>query len=250
MNTLGTGFYANDQRDVCIKELQERAEVVWDAYRRAIDSARTPWSEDLRDLLVQRIRQEVERDIGYLEEMAQNVIVPYGHSFDLFLRDAWPGMLERIEVEIEFFGLKQQAIATPLGTQLSSPRYAGPASHWSRVQAALQEEPPDLLGAAREAIHTVEATAKVVIGPSSATLGDCIKQMRATRAIPPVLAKQLEALWGYASNLEGLRHGSASGQPPGSAELLYVVESSEAAVKLFLRLDRGVEGNTLESQAH
>jgi hypothetical protein len=202
-----------------------------------ISDARVGWSAPLRDAIIQRIKSEIEADIGYIEEMARDVIVHHGHSFDLFLRNGWPDMLTRIEAEIDLFGLKQQPAPTALAVQLSSPRYVGPALHWSRVQEALAADVPDLIGAAREAIHTVEALARVLSGLPSDSLGDCIKTLKKNGLLPSAVAKQMETLWGYSSNLETVRHGSATAAVPDAPELLFVVESAEVACRLMLRVD-------------
>lgn len=51
-------------------------------------------------------------------------------------------------------------------------------------------EVPDLMGAAREAVHTVEGLAKIVAGLPHATLGDCIKHLRSNGILSPAIAKQ------------------------------------------------------------
>lgn len=239
--TSGSNAYVRAQMDACIRELYERAEAIWMAYRTVISDAGVAWSAEVRDVVVQRIKSETEPDIGYLEEMARDVIVRHGHGFELFLSNRWPAILARIEAEIDLFAIKQRPVPTMVADQLSSPRYAGPALHWRRVQAALAANPADLVGAAREAIHTVESLARVITGKHNATLGECVKILKSNKVIPAAVAKQIEALWGYSSNLEGVRHGSSTGDVPGAAELLFVVESAEASSKLLLSLDRAAD---------
>lgn len=236
--TAGTNAYARAQMNACIHELNERAEAIWVAYRTVISEARVAWSAEVREVVVQRIKSETEPDIGYIEEMARDVIVRHGHGFELFLRNRWPDMLARIETKVDLFGINQRPVPGELITQLSSPRYAGPAIHWRRTQEALVASPPDLVGAAREAIHTVESLAKVLTGKHTATLGDCIRTLKSSNVMPAAVAKQMDALWGYSSNLESVRHGSSTGDIPGEAELLFVVGSAEASSKFLLSLDR------------
>lgn len=235
--TLGSGFYALAQKEACLHEVNDRLDALWGAYRRVMTDFRLPWDDRLRDDVLARIRQDLEQDIAYIEEMARNVIVQHGHSFDLFLRDAWPGMLDRLTAEVDLFGKRQRPTSTPLALQLGAPRYAGPAEHWRRAEAFRCSDPPDLLSAARESIHAVEALAKLLTGDASATLGECVKTLR-NQGLPGTVAKQLEALWGHASNLAGVRHGSHSGELPHDAELLFVIETSEAAARLLLHRDR------------
>lgn len=236
---LPTGFYAQAQKDACIRELNERADEIWSAYKKVISEASVPWSATLRDSLVARISNELVEDAARIEEMARTVITPYGHGLDLFLRAACPTAVSRISAEIDVFGLRHRSLTTPLSDQLVAPRYAGPARHWARMNELRRAEVPDILGAAREAVHTVEGLAKMVTGLPDATLGDCIKNLRSRGIINPAIAKQLEGLWGFVNTAPGLRHGAHESAEISEIELLYTVDASEAAAQMLLRLDRG-----------
>lgn len=115
---------------------------------------------------------------------------------------------------------------------MTAPRYAGPAYHWSRVNDLRRTEVPDLLGAARESVHTVEGLAKIVAGLPNATLGDCIKDLRNRGVLNPAIAKQLEGLWGFVNTASGLRHGAHEMVDIEEAELLYTMDASEAAAQM------------------
>lgn len=234
---LGAGFYASAQRDACIEELRQRAQAAWEAYRRVISSAKVPWSPEVREDVLESIRTAVENDISYLEDNARDVILPHGHSFDLFLRNAWPDIFAQVTAEVDLFALQQRPARSPLANLLAPPRYAGPLLHWRRSQEASESDPSDDLGAAREAVHMVEGLARVVTAQSQATLGECVKWLRAERQLPSAMAKQLEMLWGYSSNLAGMRHGAPSADGPSQIELQFVLESAEVAAHLLLRLD-------------
>lgn len=237
--TLGAGFYVEEQKKASIAEFDSRVDVLWDVYSRIVTESRTAWSPELRDSIVDRIKNDVEADISVVEEMARRVIVPHGHGFDLFLRAKWPAILDRITAEIDLFGLNQTGARTELGKQLSAPRYQGPADHWRRSQEALSGSDPDFLVAAREAIHMVEGISRILVGKPNDTLGEAIKTLRQKSVLSSPISKQIELLWGLVSNLEGVRHGSSGMETPSDAEMIYVVDGATAVANLLLRLDRG-----------
>lgn len=74
-SALGTA-YAEAQKDACIRELNERANEIWSAYKRVINEASIPWSVAVRDALVARIANELEYDTARIEEVARSVITP------------------------------------------------------------------------------------------------------------------------------------------------------------------------------
>jgi hypothetical protein len=236
---LGIGVYAADQREACGRELYERADEIWAAYRRVIADAGVAWSNELRAQLNQRVASELEADAVRIEEMARDVIVPHGHSFDLFMRPVCSQTLERIGAEIDLFGLRQRPIPSPVADQLAAPRYAGPAAHWRKADEFRRAETPDLASAAREAVNAVEGLAKIIAGLPDSTLGECIKALRTSGRLHAALAKQIEGLWGFVNTTPGFRHGAHTSATASDSELLFVLDSCDAAARLLLRLDCG-----------
>lgn len=237
--TLGAGFYAEEQKRVCVQELNERADAIWSTYKRVLSDAAITWTAEVRVEIHKRIASEIQTDASYLEDMARGVIVQHGHSFDLFLTTGAGAIIDRIDAEMDLFALRHRPIPSPVAEQLRAPRYAGPATHWSRVDDLRRGEPPDLKSAAREAIHAVEGLAKIIAAKPSGTLGDCIKALRGSGRAPAPIAKQLEGLWGFVNAEPGLRHGAHTQPETTDAELLYVIDSSEAALRYLLSLDVG-----------
>jgi len=119
------------------------------------------------------------------------------------------------------------------------PRYAGPYSHWQAAQEHLSAEDPDYAGAAREAVNAVEALCRILVGQPSATLGDCLKEIRRRGLMHAALAKSIEGLWGFASDEPGVRHGAATAPSVKAVEARYVVEASSACLVLLLSIDAG-----------
>jgi hypothetical protein len=232
-------FYATDQQDACVKEIEDRTDVIWNAYKRVIVEARIVWTAAIREQIVARIVEMLDADVPYVEEMAREVIVGYGHGFSLFLRDSRPEIERRIAVEMDLFALQHQPVGASVRDQLQAPRYAGPRDHWIGVDRAMKQSPPDFAAAAREAVNGVEGLAKIVAASPTDTLGDCIKLLRKSERLDGALAKGLESLWGFANT--HFRHGAHVTRSLSEAETAYVIESCEAATKLLLSLDALIE---------
>ena len=84
----------------------------------------------------------------------------------------------------------------------------------------------------------VESLAMLVTGRNKGTLGDCIKDLRLRGDLSSPLDRVFEALWGYASEEPGVRHGKPS--PPSLVErdATLVVNLAASAVLFLLDLDR------------
>jgi hypothetical protein len=231
------GFYAHDQQNLCVHEVNDRVDAIWSSYKRVIVEAGVPWTDDLRQHVLGRINALLDQDVPQLEDMARTVIVPYGHAFALFLSDARGNILQRITVEIDLFAVKYRALGADVILQLQADRYSGPRQHWTEVRAAFQESPPRVTHGAREAIHAVEGMAKIVVDRPDDTLGDCIKILKKREMLDGATAKTLEGLWGLTSSIPGLRHGATEEHVVAQALAEYIVGVAEAALKLLLSLD-------------
>ncbi len=118
-----------------------------------------------------------------------------------------------------------------------NPRYASPALSWEGVERALRQQPPDAEHAARDAIGALEGLGRIVAGLPMATFGDALKAIQKSGPLEPVLAKALEALWGFANSHPGLRHGSKTPTGLSPAKLYWTVDSCAGAIRLLLELD-------------
>lgn len=236
---LGEQFYATDQQDACVKEVEGRADVIWNAYKRVIVEGRIVWTNAIREQIVARVAEMLDADIPYVEERARDVIVGHGHGFALFLRESRPEIEKRIAAEMDLFALHHQPVGASVRDQLQAPRYAGPRDHWIGVDRAMKQSPADFAAAAREAVNAVEGLAKIVATSPTDTLGECIKLLRKSDRLDGALAKGLESLWGFANT--HFRHGAHVTRSLSDAETVYVIESCEAATKLLLSLDTLIE---------
>ena len=129
-------------------------------------------------------------------------------------------------------------IASRLEQELLAPRYLAVRGHWQKAHDFRSATTPDFPNAAKEAVSAVEALAQIVAQRPSATLGECIKALRASGALKQPLLKGLEELWGFASTSPGVRHGSAAIPTLSPAESSYVLDQAAGALRLLLSLDR------------
>lgn len=230
-------YYRQEQQAVCVREMNERIDAIWSVYRRIIVEASVPWTDDIRQDVLDRIQTLMDREVPYVEEMAREVIAQHGHGFELFLRDVSKGMRERIEAEMDLFGVKYRPLAAAVILQLQADRYAGPRQHWTESLAALHHTPTRATEAAREAILALEGMAKIVAESPHETLGGCIKVLKKRGLLDGATANSLDALWGLVNTTQGLRHGATEEQTLPQTQAEYIVSVSEAALKLLFSLD-------------
>ena len=111
------------------------------------------------------------------------------------------------DLDVDLLARRRRRV--PLGDALKAPRYEACREHWLKARGLADAEAPDIENAIKEGVSAVEALAKVVTG-SGATLGECIKTLRAERRIDPGTDKILEGLWTFANSAPGVRHGSGT----------------------------------------
>ncbi|HEY2945359.1 MAG TPA: hypothetical protein VGN09_23190 [Vicinamibacteria bacterium] len=138
-------------------------------------------------------------------------------------------------VAMESFGV---APRLRLEALCAVPRYAGPCQQWTAAQRFLSAPEPDLAQAVAEASSAVEGMARVVLGTSK-TLGDAAQELRQKRGLHPALSLILDKVYGYASDVGGIRHGATTVIQVKPAEARFAIDICEAALLLLLALDAG-----------
>lgn len=132
----------------------------------------------------------------------------------------------------------ERPILERIADRLAAPRYESARAHFDRAHEFHQTTPADLPNAVKEAVAAVESLALKVLGLTSGTLGDCIKELRRRGLVPPPLDKPFEALWGYASEQPGVRHGKPTKANVPPAEALFMLNMAAAAILYLLELDK------------
>lgn len=132
----------------------------------------------------------------------------------------------------------ERPILPRVANLLSAPRYAAAKKHFTRAMELLDQDSPDLANAVKEAASAVESMSLVVLDREKGTLGDCIKDLRGRGILKPPLLKALEALWGFASEEPGIRHGKTAAEDVPLGEATFALSLAGSAIVLLLELDR------------
>jgi AbiJ N-terminal domain 4 len=126
-----------------------------------------------------------------------------------------PEMVEQVNAVFEqekcsYRLLDDVIVPIEQGEQLDAVREAAdgqtPSAH--HLTKALQEfsarPAPNYANVVKDAIAAVEAEVRVIAARDKATLGEALKRCR--DKLPAALIKAMEGLWGYASEVGGIRH--------------------------------------------
>lgn len=101
---------------------------------------------------------------------------------------------------------------------LSDPRFAGPSQQFERAIEWLSLRPsPDAVNAMREAIGSLEGVARIVSGLHSETLGRIVDRYFRSRT-DQAICSLIDKIYGYASNVGGIRHGQVAPLSVGAEE--------------------------------
>lgn len=121
--------------------------------------------------------------------------------------------------------------------RLGSPRYEASRVHLEKAIEFLNGPSLDMPNAVKEATAAVESLAIKVLGMSSGTLGDAIKELRGRGLLTPALAKAFEGLWGYSSEEPGVRHGKSTVPGVREAEARLALDLAASAIGFLLIVD-------------
>lgn len=105
-------------------------------------------------------------------------------------------------------------------------------------------ESPDYPNSVKEAISAVEAVVKEITGKSKATLGTALDTLKKSGvALHPSLIRGWQAIYGYASDADGIRHSASDRPKVDQAEARYWLVTCSAFVSLMLKLHRDSENS-------
>lgn len=223
--------------ELCSTELRSRAQIAWKVCQRILTADAATPDDQTRAEVLSLLAQALDVHSGDVDQ----VYTLYSSRME----GEWPDLkgarqaatlMATSELDIDLLQRRRKHL--PLGDILRAPRYASCYEHWTRAREAGECDPVDTLIALREGVLAVEALAKLVAPGGGATLGDCIKSLRAKKLLDAGADKLLEGLWVYANAVPGTRHGS-----PTTASLLeqdwqVLRPMLEGALTLLLGLDR------------
>ena len=189
-------------------ELEARARSALTTAQRAFTADDAEPSDELRTEVIGLIDRTVR-------ELSSDVDAVYEKHCSK-MKGKWPTLeeprqraldLATSDLDIDLLARRRRRV--PLGDALKAPRYEACREHWLKARGLADAEAPDIENAIKEGVSAVEALAKVATG-SGATLGECIKTLRAEKRIDAGTYKILEGLWTFANSAPGVRHGSGT----------------------------------------
>jgi len=118
---------------------------------------------------------------------------------------------------------------------LAGDQFAPVAAHFQRALELLSDRSsPDFRNSIKESISAVEATARIVTGNDTATLGDALKALERNHDLHKALKEGFSKLYGYTSDEHGIRHAMLEEPSLGAAEAKFFLLSCTSFVN-YLR---------------
>jgi hypothetical protein len=109
--------------------------------------------------------------------------------------------------------------------------YASVGVHFQRALELLSDRAnPDFRNSIKESISAVEATARILTGNESATLGDALKLLEREHDLHKALKDGFSKLYGYTSDEGGIRHAMLEEPSLGIAEAKFFLLSCTSFV--------------------
>ena len=107
------------------------------------------------------------------------------------------------------------------------------------IQSALEllsdKRKPDYRNTIKESISAVESLCKIITGNEDTTLGQALKILDKENPIPKSLKSGFSAIYGYASDSGGIRHGLLDEEiPPGVEEARFMLIACSAFVNYLI----------------
>lgn len=117
-----------------------------------------------------------------------------------------------------------------------------PASHFQKAVNFLTGSDQDFPNAVKEAASAFESLLRILSGEESKSVGEIIGKLQSRSVAHPALLSSVEKVWGYASNVAGARHGSASPPDVPQEEATFAVNTCANALLLLLNLSDEIGG--------
>lgn len=217
----------------CCEEVYSRARDWLAIYSRILSNLGIRWDEENSEEIIRRIKQELEKDKTEISDILKSYTL--GWSSETVIQTAQSSAHEELNNEVALLRLGERQYLLSLQSQLSAPRYSPVLEHWSKARNFFENGPLDFKNASKEAISAVEALAKLVTNQPKATLGEAVKKLNPL--IHPALGKAITAIWGYASDASGVRHGGTALSNVAEEDAGLILESCELLIKYLLSKD-------------
>lgn len=121
----------------------------------------------------------------------------------------------------------------------ASDRFSGVRMHTEKSLEHYSKKPePDLTNAIKESISSVEAAARIVVGSEKDTLGEALKKLGKAGAVHPSLVAGWKNIYGFTSDVGGIRHASNTEEVAVDANLAkYMLISCSAFANYLMELE-------------
>lgn len=131
---------------------------------------------------------------------------------------------------------------------LERARLGGAATHLRQAGERIREQ--DWAGSIRESIHAVESVATRVTGGDADTLGKALSMLERQADLHGALRKGFGALYGYASNEDGIRHSLSDNESKATQDEAIFMIGACAAFCSYLWRKFGSENAVLRPESH
>ncbi|MEX2171502.1 MAG: hypothetical protein WD851_19440 [Pirellulales bacterium] len=216
-------------------ELERRALNAWSTCHRILNADDADPSEETRaqvaDLIQRAVRDfadDIDREYAKCTTRVKTTLPT--------LDEARQHAAELATSELDIDLLSRRHRRLPLGDTLRAPRYTSVQTHWNSARQYAEDE-HDIVAGLREGILAIEALAKTILSNQCATLGECIKLLRAKKLIDAGTGKILEGLWVYANSTPGVRHGANLVTDLEAQDWAVLRPVLESALTLLLLID-------------
>jgi AbiJ N-terminal domain 4 len=140
------------------------------------------------------------------------------------LRDQFVSITDKVE-------LSAVSDAASLGS-----KFSGAREHIQSAITLFSKKPkPDYRNSIKESISAVESTARIVTGNPKATLGDALKAMNDKAPMHPALKDAMSKLYGYTSDVGGIRHSLTEASTIDEAEAKFMIVACSAFVNFCVQ---------------
>jgi hypothetical protein len=239
-NVLGSTLFVFAVSQVCADMYETLAASYLERLLKRVDELGEPWTVDLCADSIALLSGQLTNDWNWIVGMRDKTA---GER----LRDQTTGQITHaqnisirlIEEELEARVLRQDRRRLPLPELLRPTRYEFVLSHLLSAYAAAAAPTPSGQDVAREAIHAVEALARLVTHEPTKTLGDCLRILMArSDDAGRQLLGSVEKIWAFCNVAPSVRHGGGTGDTVTAPESQYTLGVAEAALRFLLVQDR------------
>lgn len=120
----------------------------------------------------------------------------------------------------------EEEVSSIEGAFRNTSRLIGPQTHLKSAIAHLASRgSPDFRNSIKESISAVESVCKLIAGKPKATLGEALQALEKGGVIHPALKQSFNALYGYTSDSDGIRHAMTDAPNVGLIDAKYMLVS-------------------------